>query len=431
MKRLILWNLLACTLAANQCFAFLVTTERVAGYWTDPGGEFTVIADNPSDPTFVSILAQYAASTTLTTPDGLGFQTFCLSKDINFQYPPLDATLDPSGVTKGTAFLYMNFVQQTLVGYDYTPDTSPNPTHRPVSAKRLQNAIWTLQGSSVADPAAALFFLNSPQFTKVFPTLAAAMAPNNGTYPVEAVRISGFTGPNGTGQAAQSQPMLAMVNTPNTVCTGSICGKVVKDSNCDGNLAGDVGIAGVTVTLKNASGMVVATTTTDTYGNYCFPGLAKGTYTVVITPPANCQQTKGCTTFSWSDVFGRACWVDWDTLVHWRERDGTHCWLDKDFQAHWKDLNGNCHRLGSDGKVYDDTGTDETCRDNDGQNNERQVCLQACENKILDPFGYCCNNRNGNNGSPNNWNANTWNANTWNANNWNGNNWNGNGGGHH
>jgi len=424
MKRSVLWSLVACVVACSQCLAFEVNVSRIAGYWEGDGGEFTVTALVPTDPTFQAILQQYDSSTTLSG----GFQTFCLNKGVNFLSNPLGATLNPNGVTVGTAFLYSLFVKQQLVGYDYTPDTTVLQSPRALSAWALQNAIWALQGSAGYDPTAAAVVLSSPQFTTAFPTLAAAMQPNNGTYPVDALLMVDRSGKT-------SQPLLAMVNTPNTVCTGSICGKVVKDSNCDGNLAGDTGIAGVTVTLKNASGMIVATTTTDTGGNYCFPGLAKGTYTVVITPPANCQQTKGCTTFSWADIFGRACWVDWDKLVHWRERDGTHCWLDNNGQAHWKDLNGNCHRLGGDGKVYDDTATGETCRDSDGQNNERQVCLQACENKILDSFGYC-NNRNGFNWNANNWNANNWNANNWNANNWNGNNWNGcnqngNGGGHH
>ena len=141
------------------------------------------------------------------------------------------------------------------------------------------------------------------------------------------------------------------------------------------------------MTLKDSSGTVVATTTTDANGNYCFYGLAAGTYTVVVTPPANCQQTKGCTISCWKDKWGRSCWTDWDNVFHWKLSDGTHCWLDSSSLAHWKDLSGYCHWQSSYGKDCSDT-TTETCKDSDGNNNERQVCLQDCQNEVLDPFGY-------------------------------------------
>ncbi len=50
---------------------------------------------------------------------------------------------------------------------------------------------------------------------------------------------------------------------------------------------GEPGIPGVTVTLLDNGGNVIASTTTDAAGNYSFPGLADGTYTVVVTDTAN------------------------------------------------------------------------------------------------------------------------------------------------
>jgi hypothetical protein len=201
-----------------------------------------------------------------------------------------------------------------------------------------------------------------------------------------------------------------------TGCTASICGTVVKDTNCDGNLAGEPGIAGVTVTLDNTNGTVVATTTTDANGNYCFYGLAQGTYTVVVTPPANCQQTKGCTISCWKDSHGRTCWTDWDNTVHWRQSDGTHCWLDNNCLGHWCDQSGNAHWQCLDTSLCHDVCATETCQDCNGISNQRLVCLQTCQNKVLDAFGYATCSQ-WNNCQPKNccWNCYTWNNCYWNC----------------
>jgi SdrD B-like domain/Secretion system C-terminal sorting domain len=57
--------------------------------------------------------------------------------------------------------------------------------------------------------------------------------------------------------------------------------KVWFDANSNGTQdAGEVGVAGVTVTLYNNLGAAIATTTTDANGNYLFVNLADGTYSV-------------------------------------------------------------------------------------------------------------------------------------------------------
>ena len=59
------------------------------------------------------------------------------------------------------------------------------------------------------------------------------------------------------------------------------------DVNADGtNNAGDFGLAGVTVSLLNSNGVVIATTVTATNGLYMFPGLPAGTYTVWVSDTA-------------------------------------------------------------------------------------------------------------------------------------------------
>jgi SdrD B-like domain/Secretion system C-terminal sorting domain len=68
----------------------------------------------------------------------------------------------------------------------------------------------------------------------------------------------------------------------------SLGDKVWRDDDKDGvQDAGEPGVAGVTVTLYNSTGGVVATTVTDAYGNYLFDNLTPADYSVGFTPPAN------------------------------------------------------------------------------------------------------------------------------------------------
>ncbi len=78
-------------------------------------------------------------------------------------------------------------------------------------------------------------------------------------------------------------------------CTSSISGFVIRDCDASGNLSGDSGLPGVSVALKKGSS-TVATATTDANGAYTFANLVSGSYTVVVTPPANYQLTypSGC-----------------------------------------------------------------------------------------------------------------------------------------
>ncbi|MBK9462532.1 MAG: carboxypeptidase regulatory-like domain-containing protein [Sphingobacteriales bacterium] len=53
-----------------------------------------------------------------------------------------------------------------------------------------------------------------------------------------------------------------------------------NDTNGDGvQDPGETGIPGVTITLYDSNGDVIATTTTDDNGNYVFEGLPAGDYT--------------------------------------------------------------------------------------------------------------------------------------------------------
>ncbi len=63
--------------------------------------------------------------------------------------------------------------------------------------------------------------------------------------------------------------------------TGDVAGRIFMDDNENGMQdEGEMGIADVEVTLSDADGNVVATTTTNENGDYAFTGLEEGTYTI-------------------------------------------------------------------------------------------------------------------------------------------------------
>ena len=64
-----------------------------------------------------------------------------------------------------------------------------------------------------------------------------------------------------------------------------IVSRVWEDTNGDGtNDAGEPGVAGVSITLRDDLGVAIATAVTDADGNYSFIGLLPGNYTVEIDP---------------------------------------------------------------------------------------------------------------------------------------------------
>ncbi len=71
----------------------------------------------------------------------------------------------------------------------------------------------------------------------------------------------------------------------------SVGDRVWRDDDKDGvQDTGEPGVAGVAVALYTGT-TLVATTVTDAYGNYLFDNLAAGSYSVVVTLPANYQFT--------------------------------------------------------------------------------------------------------------------------------------------
>lgn len=73
-----------------------------------------------------------------------------------------------------------------------------------------------------------------------------------------------------------------------TSAPNSISGTLWNDANADGILSGESGrFQGVTIVLRDSSGKIIATTTTDASGNYSFTNLPDGTYTVDVTDENN------------------------------------------------------------------------------------------------------------------------------------------------
>ena len=73
----------------------------------------------------------------------------------------------------------------------------------------------------------------------------------------------------------------------------SLGDRVWEDANGDGRQdAGEAGIAGVTVQLRDATGTVVASTTTDAEGHYAFTGLRPGSYDVQVVTPTGFVVTR-------------------------------------------------------------------------------------------------------------------------------------------
>jgi uncharacterized repeat protein (TIGR01451 family) len=133
---------------------------------------------------------------------------------------------------------------------------------------------------------------------------------NAGAYIVELDTPSGYSpttvGAAGSTSGNDSNPNPSIVVLPTnsssdqtidfgfkkTSCSGSIGDFVWKDTNGNGiQDAGEPGIAGVLVTLKNSSGTVLQTDITSLSGNYSFGGLCAGTYTVVVTTPGGYTPT--------------------------------------------------------------------------------------------------------------------------------------------
>ena len=217
MKRKILLFIFATMIATPAFAAPTVYLTLKSGYYGGgDGGEFTA---TPSAE--LSWVLNYYDSSARGAND---FQTFCaeLLEPIAMGQTYIAYINDtiltggagPSGepLTVGVAWLYHEFQNGVLDGYDYVNTAGGTSSGRATSAKALQDTIWWLQ-SDIADPT------DSNPFRKLvvdeFGSVANAMAPNNWQIDVAVLNLYDAAGNN-------IQDILVCVPAPGAILLGSI-----------------------------------------------------------------------------------------------------------------------------------------------------------------------------------------------------------------
>lgn len=146
MRQVLCILLLLTALAGVAAGDPMLTIDRVSGYYSGDGGEFTIVSTALSN-------AKYSPSPKKTKDIGAtgSFQSFCIEKTEHVTIPgsyyfTLDTRAFQGGAGGGspdplgyaTAWLYTQFATGVLSGYNYG-------TGRTTSAAALQNAIWYLE----------------------------------------------------------------------------------------------------------------------------------------------------------------------------------------------------------------------------------------------------------------------------------------------
>ena len=176
------------------------------------GGEF-----NASSADFAPLAMGYDAAATYHAPNAIytGFETFCVEYNEHFNpgssyyygisqraYSGGVGGGNPDPLSRGTAWLYLNFATHNLQGYNYT---GPNGN---ASAADLQAAIWFLEGEVSGQ--------ENNQFVQLVMTTLGQdyLLDNNGYYGVSVLNLWGDI--NHT-QMAQDQMILTVPDGGSTV----------------------------------------------------------------------------------------------------------------------------------------------------------------------------------------------------------------------
>lgn len=201
-----------CILLSSALAGPTVTVNRVNGYYSGNGGEFTL---SPSAD-LQWVLQYYDASTSNIGNYDPSFQSFCVETAEYISVPggPYNVVLNNAAVhggtatsdplSKGAAWLYHEFQNQTLADYVWTAGAG-----RAASALDLQNAIWSLEGEGGGLTAGYTNLLIGK-----FGSVANAKLDNNGLYPVMVLNLYPADGLH--------QDMLVCVPAPGAILLGGI-----------------------------------------------------------------------------------------------------------------------------------------------------------------------------------------------------------------
>jgi hypothetical protein len=220
MKKLfVLVSFLMVLVMAPMVLADTVSVDRVAGYYSGNGGEFTLFPSFPVPSDYVS------GKTSGIVAGAPNFQSFCVetTEYVRVQSGAYEVRLNTGAVfgngggdgsfdplSAGAAWLYHQFQLGILSGYDYTPPG------RDASADLLQKAIWFLEDESGGvNNSYVTLVVTQPQFG----TLANAKANNNGQYPVGVLNLwdVGYVGISGHQHQDQLICVPAEVPEPGTL----------------------------------------------------------------------------------------------------------------------------------------------------------------------------------------------------------------------
>lgn len=213
MKKAILLSVLMVLMVAPQVvLGDTVVVNRIAGYTSGGGGEFTLTPDvwqGLLSPFYVQGVTKNVNVS--PPPPKPNFQSFCMETtefvslggtyNVVFNDRAIMGQNPPNGdpISIGTAYLYSQFVKGTLSGYNYTAGAG-----RDTSASLLQNAIWYLEGEGGSYNTYVNLVVGK------FGSLVNAEADNNWAYGVEVLNLYNKDG-------SLAQDMLVAVPEPATM----------------------------------------------------------------------------------------------------------------------------------------------------------------------------------------------------------------------
>ncbi len=175
------------------------------------------------------------------------------------QRPPIETTILPTNETATP------FANVQVAGAQTELTMTPTVVAEPSSAPTIAPAVF-----STELPTAILL---------VIPTLAPTLTVSA----TETISVSETISPM-TPTPTVSITVTTIITASATPCFGSINGSVVADLNANGQAeSGEPGVLGAKLFLYNASGVVGLYTTGN--GQFYFPGLVSGKYTLTAAPP--------------------------------------------------------------------------------------------------------------------------------------------------